>query len=209
MKTRILILAVALAVMGRAAVVEIELITGSKFKGEVKKVTPELVVVQTAIGELKLTRAMLSPHCIASLRATATSGPATKSKPTLGVQVIYRTKKTDTETQHTRYIHQEVTRTVAILDIKFSYVPTTGSVPVRIEYEFLGEARGAARGTAVKIDGGVKLVDVAHGKTESIQIVSREITHGEGRQLREVGAQFTGYRIKVYAGGHLILEESK
>lgn len=209
MKARILAGAALLNLAGLGAVVEIELITGSRFKGEVKQVTPEMVVVQTAIGELKLTRAMLAPHCIASLRATATSGPATKSKPTLGVQVIFRTKKIDTETQHTRHIHQEVTRTVAILDVRFNYVPTTGSVPVRIEYEFLGEARGAARGTAVKIDGGVKLLDVAHGKTEGIEIVSRAITHGKGRQLREVGAQFTGYRVKVYAGGHLILEESK
>jgi len=209
MPTRIFFTMMLMTVMALCAEVEIELTTGSTFKGTLQQVTPQFIIVQTALGELKLTRAMLSPRCIASLRTDVTSSAPAATKPSIGVQVVYRTKKIETDTQHTRYIHQEVTRSVGILDIKFSYVPTTGTVPARIEYEFIGDARGAARGTAIKIDGGVKLVELQNGKLEAVQITSRPVTHGEGRMLREVGAELKGYRVKVYVGGHLLLEEAK
>ena len=209
MKPHLLAALLLLTVVALCAEVEIELSTGSTFKGTLKQVTPQCIIVQTALGELKLTRAMLSPRCAASLRADATTGAPAKTKPAIGVQVVYRTKKLETDTQHTRYIHQEVTRSVGILDIKFTYVPTTGTVPARIEYEFIGDARGAARGTEIKIDGGVKLVELQNGTLETVQITSRPVTHGEGRMLREVGAEFKGYRVKIYVDGHLLLEESK
>lgn len=196
------------------AEVEIQLATGSRFKGEIKKLTSRFVIVQTKIGELKLTKDMLSPACRASLKAYANSKPSSK-KVDVNVKVSYKEKTLVREKSSFRRGGKRVFKEkAAVLTIRFDALPGGKNFSGRVEYEFTAEHRGAKKGKIIVIDKGIKSFDLqANERNPEVIIQSKSVSHLEashtGDTLIERGIKLKGYRVKVYLEGNLVFEGEK
>ena len=193
---------------------EIELVTGSRFKGEIKKITSRYVIVETKIGELKLTKQMLSPACRSSLK-TFVKQDESKEKIDANIKVSYKQKTLSKEKESFRRGAKRVFKQKAgILTIKFDALPGGKSYSGKIEYVFTAENRGKKRGKVYILDHGIKTFEIeANQRNPEVIIQSKPVSHVEashtGDKLGESGVELKGYRVKVYLEGSLIYEEEK
>ncbi len=200
------------------AEVEIELATGSKFKGNVKELTRQFVIVDTKIGELKLTRSMLSPACRRSLRSqppTEESKEVPKEKPKVNVKVSYREKMLDREKDVGRHGRKhELKRKAGVITVFLNDLPRGKSFSGYVEYSFRAEATARRRGEKIDFDKGVKRFEIEPNQAEpKIEIESKAITHFSakhtGDRIGERGMKLKGYSVKVYLDGFLVCEQEK
>jgi len=213
MKTLFYIFVVLLSIAAFAEV-EIELITGSKFKGNVKKITKQYVIVETAIGELKLTPTMLSAACRRSLRTQPTT-EVSKEKPKVNVKVTYREKilerKKDTFRGGRKH---ELKRKSGVITVFLNDLPRGKSFSGYVEYTFKAEAKGRRRGEIIDFDKGIKRFEIEPNQREpKVEIESKSTTHFSakhtGDRIGERGVKLKGYSVKVYLDGHLVCEQEK
>lgn len=196
------------------AEVEIELSTGSRFKAKIKKLTSKYVIVNTKIGELKLTREMLSPACRASLKAYSKS-KSKGEKIDAKVKVLYKEKTLSREKETFKRGRKKViVEKAGVLTITFSALPGGKSFSGRIEYEFTAQNRGRKRGKVYILDRGIKTFTIEpNERNPEIIIQSKSVTHAEashtGDTIRELGSELKGYRVKVYLEGKMIYEGEK
>jgi len=194
---------------------EIELATGSRFIGTIKKLTPRYVIVDTKIGELKLTRQMLSPACRSSLKAFSQQEKTVGEKINADVKVSFKQKTISREkTSFRRGAKREFKQKAGIITIKFDKLPGGKSYSGRVEYTFTAESRGRKRGKIFDFDGGNKSFEIqANQRNPEVVIQSKPVSHIEashtGDKLREGGSELKGYRVKVYLEGHLVYEGEK
>ena len=198
------------------AEIEIELATGSRFKAEIKKLTSKLVIVETKIGELKLTPKMLSPACRASLKAyykDKVKGDGEK----IEVKVKVNFKEKTLERQKDTFKHgrkRVVVKKTGILTVIFDALPAGKSFSGRIEYEFKAKNRGRNRGKVFVLDHGIKSFTLeSNERNPEVVIQSKPVTYVEashtGDTIREAGSELSGYRVKVYLEGNLVYEGEK
>ena len=222
-----IILALLLATMAAwAAEIEIELITGSKFNATLVKATPGIVIVQTAIGELRLTRQMLSPACRVAIARTAagdspapgatasTNAPA-GTRPKVDIKLTFREKTLDIDNENARHVHKETRQKAGELDISFGYIPLNKTYAGRVDYVFTGEGQSAAmKGKLIEFDKGSKTFELkGNDKDPHVVIQSRQVNSVDARAggatLREAGIALKGYSVKVYLDNQLVFEEKK
>jgi len=193
---------------------EIELVTGSKFEGKIKKITSRFVIVDTKIGELKLTKQMLSPACRSSLKNFMSQNKSGE-KIDADVKVSYKQKTLSKEKNSLRRGVKRVYKQKAgILTIKFDALPGGKNFSGRIEYVFTSESRGRKRGKVYILDHGIKTFEIeANQRNPEVVIQSKPVSHVEvshtGDKLGESGVELKGYRVKVYLEGSLVHEEEK
>ncbi len=193
---------------------EIELVTGSRFKGEIKKLTSRFVIVDTKIGELKLTHQMLSPRCRSSLKAFATQKDSGE-KIDVNVKVNYKQKTLSKEkSSFRRGAKREFKEKAGVITIKFDALPGGKDYSGRIEYVFTAENRGRKKGKTFDLDSGIKSFEIqANQRNPEVVIQSKSVSHMEtshtGDKLKEGGAELKGYRVKVYLEGNLVFEGEK
>jgi|GEM_PF-1517425 len=196
------------------AEVEIELVTGSKFKGKVKKLTGKYVVIDTEIGELKLTRSMLSSNCRKSLLAQSKT-EVSKEKPKVNVKVTYREKTLERDkSTFKRGRKHELKRKAGVITVFFNDLPRGKSFSGYVEYVFKAESVARKRGETLEFDKGVKRFEIEPNELEpKVEIESKSVTHfsakHSGDRIGERGAKLKGYSIKVYLDGHLVYEGEK
>jgi hypothetical protein len=216
MRTLALSIIVLCAAMASATEIEIELSTGSRFKGDLKSVTPRLVVVETAIGELKLKPSMLSPACRRLVAEAARADTPEAPLPDLGVKVDYRVKtlERDKDTRR-RGGARELLRRAGVLSVTFETPPRDRVVKGYIEYVFTAEIRSQRdRGEVREFDRGRRefVLDPTEA-AQPVEIISEGLTHTErghtGDTIAERGAEPKGYRVRVVADGQVVHEESK
>ena len=194
---------------------EIELVTGSKFKGEIKKITSRYVIVETKIGELKLTKQMLSPACRSSLKAFAQQEKTDGKKIDANVKVSYKQKTlSKKKDSFRRGAKREFKEKAGILTIRFEALPGGKDYSGRVEYVFTAEGRGRKREKMFDLDHGIKTFKIqANQRKPEVIIQSKSVAHIEtshtGDKWKEGGAELKGYRVKVYLEGSLIYEEEK
>ena len=207
------------AALASATEVEIELSTGSRFTAALKSVTPRLVTVDTAIGELKLTPSMLSPACrrlVAEAAKAAAADTAAEPLPDLGIEVDYRVKTLDRDKDSQRRgSAREVLRRSGVLTVTFRTPPRDRVVKGYIEYVFTAEMRSPReQGEVREYDRGRTefVLDPTEAVTP-VEVESKGLTHMErdrtGDTVAEQGAEPKGYRIRIIAGGQVVHEESK
>jgi hypothetical protein len=214
MKTLLLLL--LCAALTCAGEIDIELVTGSRFPGTLKSVTARMVVVDTAIGELKLTPSMLSPACRRRVAEAARAGTSDAPLPDLGIKVSYRIKTVEREKDSFRGGgSREMRRRSGVLTVEFETPPRDRKVIGYIEYAFTGEVRSVQdRGDVREFDQGREEFVLDPTKsTTPVEIVSKPLTHLEaghtGDLVGESGAEPKGYSIKVVVDGRIVHEESK
>ncbi|MCK5853478.1 hypothetical protein KAH27_10665 [bacterium] len=193
---------------------EIELATGSRFKGEIKKITSRYVIVETKIGELKLTKQMLSPRCRSSLKASMNQKDKGE-KIDADVKVSYKQKTLSKEKESFRRgAKREFKEKAGIITIRFDALPGGKDYSGRVEYVFTAENRGRKRGKYFDLDHGIKTFEIqANQRNPEVIIQSKSVSHIEashtGDKLGERGAELKGYRVKVYLEGSLVFEGEK
>ena len=214
MKTIVFVLCVVFS-LSVYAETELELVTGSRFKGEIKKLTSRYIIVDTKIGELKLTLNMLSPVCRASLKAS-NQQIASGEKLDVDVKVSYRQKTLSKEKDSFRRgAKREYKQKAGILTISFDHLPGGKDYSGRVEYEFTAENRGRKkRGALISFDHGIKSFELkANEINPEVEIQSKSVSHVKashtGDKLGEGGAELKGYKVKVYLNGNLVHEEEK
>jgi len=210
----LLFLAFTIFSLNLLADTEFELSTGSRFKGTIKKLTPKYVIVDTKIGELKLTRQMLSPRCRLSLKAFATQEKSDK-KINVNIKVNYKQKTISKEKNSFRRGRKNVFKQKAgILTIKFDALPGGKDYSGRVEYVFTAENKGRRKGKVFDLDSGIKSFEIqANERNPEVVIQSKSVSHAKashtGNKIREGGAELKGYRVKVYLEGALVFEGEK
>jgi len=213
MKNLLFIFVVILSTTGFSEI-EIELVTGSKFKGNVTKTNKKFVIVDTAIGELKLTRAMLSPECQRTLRIQTASN-VSKEKPEVNVKVTYKEKILEREKESGRRGRKrQLERKAGVIIVFFNDLPRGKSFSGYVEYKFKAEATAKNRGEIIDFDKGIKRFEIeANQMDPNVEIESKSITHisakRTGNKIGERGMKLKGYSVKVYLDGHLVYEGEK
>jgi hypothetical protein len=213
MKSSLLLLFVIFS-LNLLADTEFELSTGSRFKGKIIKLTPKYVIVNTKIGELKLTRQMLSPRCRSSLKAFATQSDSGE-KINVNVKVSYKQKTLSKEKSSFRRGRKNVVKEKAgVLTIRLDALPGGKDYSGRVEYVFTAENRGRRKGKIFDLDSGIKSFEIqANERNPEVIIQSRSVSHAEashtGDKIREGGVELKGYRVKVYLEGTLVFEGEK
>ena len=194
--------------------IEIELVTGSKFKGNVTKINKKFVIVETAIGELKLTRAMLSPECQRALQ-TQKASDVSKEKPDVNVKVTYKEKILEREKESGRRGRKrKLERKAGVIIVYFNDLPRGKSFSGYVEYKFKAEATAKKRGEIIDFDKGIKHFEIEENQMNpNVEIESKSITHVSanrtGNKIGERGLKLKGYGVKVYLDGHLVYEGEK
>jgi len=212
---KILILLIfALLSLNILADTEFELSTGSRFKGKIKKLTPKFVIVETKIGELKLTKQMLSPRCRAALKAFATKNDSGE-KINVNVKVSYKQKTLSKEKSSFKHGRKNVVKEKAgVLTVRLDALPGGKDYSGRVEYVFTAENKGRKKGKVFDLDSGIKSFEIpANERNPEVVIQSKSVSHAKashtGDKIREGGAELKGYRVKVYLEGNLVFEGEK
>ena len=196
------------------AEIEFQLVTGSRFKGNLIKANKKLVVIDTAIGELKLKPSMLSPECLRALREQRSTEVSDK-KPFVNIKVNYREKMLERDKDVGRHGRKrEIKRKAGVITVYFNDLARGEKISGYIEYKFKAEATAIKRGKIIDFDTGIKRFEFEPNQLEpKVEIESTPVTHFSakhtGSRIGERGLKLKGYSIKVYLNGHLVYEGEK